>query len=79
MLGANAPRLRPLSFTLTADWALVLYSDGVKARFSVVEYHQAPGKLHTASELAAAILNDWVRGEDDATVLVVLPRAATPG
>lgn len=76
MLGASLPRVRPMTFRLEADWSIALYSDGVKTRFSLTDYH-TPASSAAASELAEALLCDWIRGEDDATVLVVLPGVGT--
>jgi len=71
MLGLAMPRIRPLTIALGDQWTLVLYSDGVRGRFTL----RAPEfAALSAQELADAILRDFARADDDATVVVLRSR-----
>ena len=71
MLGVAMPRTRPLTIALADQWTLVLYSDGVRGRFTL----RAPDfATLPARELADAILRDFARADDDATVVVLRSR-----
>lgn len=68
--GAARPRLHRV---VAADWAapatLVLHTDGITSRWSPADY---PGiDRHHPAMLAALIWQDALRGNDDATVVVV--------
>lgn len=66
---------------VTADWAppamLVLYTDGITSRWNAAG-HPGAGRHHPAI-LAALIWRDALRGNDDATVVVVRTGPETGG
>jgi anti-sigma regulatory factor (Ser/Thr protein kinase) len=68
--GGIRPRLHRL---VSADWvapaALVLHTDGITSRWSLADYPGAD--RHHPAILAALIWRDALRGNDDATVVVV--------
>ncbi len=71
IVGGALPRVRPVTISLEAEWLLLMYTDGIRNRFDL------PTLLQTAAgadTLAHALLNDWSRSTDDATVLVAQPR-----
>jgi len=71
MLGVAMPRIRPLTIALADQWTLVLYSDGVRGRFTL----RAPNfATLPAKELAETILRHFARDDDDATVVVLRSR-----
>jgi len=74
MLGANVPTVRPTVAELNGSWLLVMHSDGVRARFSLADAVPLSGNSIAPQALADSILNDYGRGDDDATVLVVSPQ-----
>jgi serine phosphatase RsbU (regulator of sigma subunit) len=71
IVGSVLPRIRPLEIALAPDWLLVAHTDGVRNRFDV------PALLETTRDgeaYAQAVLDDWGRAKDDATVLVAQTR-----
>lgn len=72
IVGSSLPHVHPQTLQLTPDWLLVLHSDGVSSRFDVRRERSMPG--YTAQALADAVLANWARPNDDATVVVIGPR-----
>jgi serine phosphatase RsbU (regulator of sigma subunit) len=71
IVGSTLPHIRPVTIPLEADWRLLMYTDGIRNRFDRAALQQTAPE---ADDLAHAILNDWSRATDDATVLVAQPR-----
>ncbi|MCC2630001.1 MAG: serine/threonine protein kinase, partial [Thermomicrobiales bacterium] len=70
IVGSVLPRVRPVEMALAAEWLLLMYTDGIKRRFDAQPLLEtAPG----GEGLAQAILKEWARATDDATVLVAQP------
>ena len=70
IVGSVLPRLRPVEMALAPGWLLLMHTDGIKRRFD------AQSQLEATSDgdgLARAILAEWARATDDATVLVAQP------
>jgi anti-sigma regulatory factor (Ser/Thr protein kinase)/serine/threonine protein phosphatase PrpC len=71
ILGHSAPRISEFSYPWNDDCQLVMHSDGVSGRWRPDEllglWRRAP------SLIAGAICRDWIRGRDDATVVVARP------
>ncbi len=68
ILGYRLPTLLQLDYTYNSGDTFVLYSDGISSRFSM------DGKLDLSlspQALADAILNQYGKSNDDATVVVV--------
>jgi serine phosphatase RsbU (regulator of sigma subunit) len=74
IVGAAAPTIRPVSYPLSANWLLILHSDGISDRFASVGL---PGWGGPPQPLADAILLHYSRASDDATVMLVSP--TSPG
>jgi hypothetical protein len=74
IVGGTLPRIREQEMSLDVpDWLLLLYSDGIRQRFTLE--HLPEFIVRDAQALADHILNDWSRQTDDATIVVVMPRA----
>ena len=71
IVGATLPRIRPVSISLEPEWLFLMYTDGIRGRFDPPTLQQSALDVNG---LAHAILNDWSRSTDDATVLVAQPR-----
>jgi serine phosphatase RsbU (regulator of sigma subunit) len=71
IVGATLPRTRPVTISLAADWLLLMYTDGIRDRFDLPTLRQTAAGADT---LAHALLTDWSRATDDATILVAQPR-----
>ena len=70
IVGSTLPRIRPVEMALAPAWLLLMHTDGIKRRFD------AQSQLEATSDgdgLAQAILMEWARATDDATVLVAQP------
>ena len=70
IVGSVLPRLRPVEMALAPAWLLLMYTDGIKRRFDAQPLLEAAAG---GDGLAQAILKDWARATDDATVLVAQP------
>jgi serine phosphatase RsbU (regulator of sigma subunit) len=70
IVGAAVPTIRPVDFPLSADWLLILHSDGISDRFASAAL---PGWGGPAQPLADAILGLHGRATDDATVVIAAP------
>jgi serine phosphatase RsbU (regulator of sigma subunit) len=71
IVGSVLPRVRPVEMALAPDWLLLMHTDGIKKRFDAQsQFEAAPD----GDRLAQAILKEWGRATDDATVLVAQPR-----
>jgi len=62
--------VRSVELALTPDWLLLLYTDGIKRRFDPQPLLEAAA---SGDALAQAVLAEWARATDDATVLVAQP------
>lgn len=71
--GGTVHTTRAATIPLMEGWLLAMHSDGVSARFTLTDFPLQPGA--PAEPLARAILEQWGRTSDDATVLVAAPRA----
>lgn len=64
-------RLSAQTYPVPADGLVVLHSDGLRSHWSLADY---PGLLGKDPLLVAAVLaRDYLRGNDDATVVVLRP------
>jgi serine phosphatase RsbU (regulator of sigma subunit) len=70
IVGSVLPRLRPVEMVLAPGWLLLMHTDGIKRRFDAQSQLEA---APNGDGLAQAILNEWARATDDATVLVAQP------
>jgi anti-sigma regulatory factor (Ser/Thr protein kinase) len=68
-LGTAVPRIQELQFDWPAKGILVLHSDGVQTRWDLASY-AGLGTRHPAV-IAAALLRDFRRERDDASVVVI--------
>jgi len=71
IVGAAMRTLRELVYPLEAEWVLVLHSDGIRGRFDLPALPAF--RQRDMQGLATAILADWSRAHDDATVIAVQP------
>ena len=69
VVGGAVPRVRAFTHSLPAGWRLVIHSDGVSARFDLVDLPQDAAP----QAIADLLLERWARSTDDATVVVVAP------
>jgi hypothetical protein len=70
IVGSVLPRVRPVEMALAPNWLLLMHTDGIKRRFDAqAQFEATPG----GESLAQAILKEWGRATDDATVLVAQP------
>lgn len=67
IVGGPRIRVRPQTLEFGADWLLLLHTDGVRNRFELAPLLAPCLDAQTAAE---AILTEWGRGTDDATVIV---------
>jgi serine phosphatase RsbU (regulator of sigma subunit) len=71
IIGRVIPTIRSVDVPLTAAWLLVLHTDGISTRFRL---EKLPDWQRCEPQpLADAILQEWGRQTDDATVLVIRP------
>lgn len=68
-LGSVVPRIQELQFDWPANGILVLHSDGVQTRWDLASYAGLAAR-HPAV-IAAALLRDFRRERDDASVVVI--------
>ena len=71
IVGGATRQIRAYSTDLDTGWLLLLHTDGVSARFDLREQ-----RLLYASDsqaMAEAVLSEWGRTTDDATVVVARP------
>jgi serine phosphatase RsbU (regulator of sigma subunit) len=71
IVGSVLPTIHDYTADLTADWLLVLHSDGISSRFTLASLAWQPSE--GIQSLADAILREHARPTDDATVVVVAP------
>lgn len=77
IVGAVMRTVREFVYRLEAEWLLVMHTDGIRGRFDLPAL---PAFRHRNLEgLATAILTDWGRPSDDATVVVAQPALAALG
>src|SRR5215212_6805451 len=70
IVGSVLPRVRPVEMTLAPGWLLLMHTDGIKRRFDAQPQLES---TRDGDGLAQAILMEWARATDDATVLVAQP------
>jgi serine phosphatase RsbU (regulator of sigma subunit) len=72
IVGMAMRSVRIFEYELGPAWTLIMHTDGVSARFN-----DQLASAHAASleAVADAILQGWARQRDDATVVLVRPRA----
>ncbi|MBB3192747.1 SpoIIE family protein phosphatase [Roseateles terrae] len=71
-LGVQVRRLQDMHYEWPAHAVLVLHSDGIQTRWKLDD---VPGLLQAGPAVIAGwILRDHLRGRDDATVVVAVPR-----
>ena len=70
IVGSVLPRVRPVEMALAPEWLLLMYTDGIKRRFDAQSLLEAGS---SGDGLAQAVLAEWARATDDATVLVAQP------
>jgi hypothetical protein len=74
IVGHATPRIRELSYPLTASATLVFHSDGLSAAWQPERY---PGLMqHACAIIAGVLYRDCKRGRDDSLV-VAIRRAMT--
>lgn len=72
IVGNILPRLQSAELDLPEDWTLVIHTDGISARFTLeAMLGEHPPAL---PDIAAALLEDWSRPTDDATVVIARRR-----
>jgi len=76
IVGVTQQRVRAEPVALVPPWVLVMYTDGIRARFNLDDYPAAHRMAPQA--LADAILAAWARPTDDATVVVAGAGAGSP-
>ena len=69
IVGAVLPKVRSFAYALASDWMLVMHTDGIRSHFELDGLSEV--QPTSAQTLADAILHDWARPTDDATVVVV--------
>ena len=70
ILGSALPTVRSFTAPLGHSWVLAMHTDGVSARFDF-EQVSAFQDGADAQGIAEAILSEWARVTDDATVVVI--------
>lgn len=69
IVGSNLRKVQQFAFPWSTDSVLIMHSDGIGTRWDLQQY---PGLISRHPSLIAAVIyRDFVRGRDDATVLVV--------
>ena len=72
IVGGTIPTIRTFEYALGDDWALLLHTDGISARFGGTDVDAC---IQTEPlDLVSLLLQHWSRPQDDATALVVRPR-----
>jgi serine phosphatase RsbU (regulator of sigma subunit) len=77
IVGAVMRTVREFVLPLEADWVLVMHTDGIRGRFDLPALPAF--QRRNMADLAAAILADWSRLQDDATVVAVRPAPRPAG
>jgi serine phosphatase RsbU (regulator of sigma subunit) len=75
IVGATLPRIRAFEFNLAPGWLLLMHTDGISARFDP-DALAADGRCDPQG-LADALLQQWGRQTDDATVVVACAAPAS--
>lgn len=75
IVGVAMRTVREFVYSLEADWVMVLHTDGIRARFDLSALPAF--QQRNMQVLATAILADWSRLQDDATVVAVQPASPT--
>ncbi|MEO5819005.1 MAG: ATP-binding SpoIIE family protein phosphatase [Vicinamibacteraceae bacterium] len=76
-VGAQIRRVQALDYDWPARGRLIMHSDGLTTRWTLDAY---PGLAARHPSIVAAVLwRDCARGRDDATIVVVVRKAAGPG
>jgi serine phosphatase RsbU (regulator of sigma subunit) len=69
VLGGSLPvKIRAFTFDLGMDWCLLIYTDGIRDRFE--RDGLAPPEPPSAQSWADALVAQWARETDDATLVV---------
>jgi hypothetical protein len=68
VVGAAMPRLQAFDFILEPDWLLLLHTDGISTRLDLSQLIPEVGTDLEA--LADAVLAQWGRPNDDASVII---------
>jgi hypothetical protein len=72
-VGHQVRKVQPFEYPWSPGGVLVLHSDGLQTRWSLGAY---PGLIRRHPAVIAGVLHrDFLRGRDDATVLVIGPPA----
>jgi serine phosphatase RsbU (regulator of sigma subunit) len=71
IVGATLPRAQAFGFMLSEPWLLLLHTDGVRS--SLLLEHDPTLAPDVLQDLADALLRDWARTTDDATLVLVMP------
>jgi serine phosphatase RsbU (regulator of sigma subunit) len=74
IVGATLPTIRPIEARLESNWLLLIHSDGVSDRFVIDT--PAETDLTEPQQLTDALLLQWGRVTDDATIVVACSSAA---
>jgi hypothetical protein len=69
IVGVSPRTPRSFELSLADPWVLVVYSDGIRARFTVDDLQ---GATENPQAVADRLLADWARESDDASVLVMV-------
>ena len=77
IVGAAMRTVRELVYPLEAEWVLVMHSDGIRGRFDLPALPAF--QQRDLQDLATAILTDWSRPQDDATVVAAQPALPAGG
>lgn len=73
IVGSVLPRLQAFTFRVSGAWLLVLHTDGLRSRMTLEPVAADPAV--PLQPLAEALLRAWARPTDDATIVLVRPRA----
>ncbi|RZA25765.1 MAG: serine/threonine protein kinase [Proteobacteria bacterium] len=74
IVGQNARKFETLSYPWTNQSTLIMFSDGLGSK-TRIEPDQYPGlDYHTPHVIAARLLRTYIRGRDDASILVASQR-----
>jgi serine phosphatase RsbU (regulator of sigma subunit) len=68
IVGSTISKIQAYTLDIPDEWVLVVHTDGVSSRFTT-----SPHGENNLQALADAILKNWGRDSDDATVVVVGP------
>lgn len=82
ILGSVMPRVRRMEFALSGDWTFAMHTDGLRTRFTLGDRQPQERTQPGLDEMAMALLTEFERRDDDATVMLVTPahqpRTASP-